>query len=67
MKNKFNEVINDILEKIDSLEYSDIEKNIIKTNIMMNLSFLCKDEKTFEHGVYALRREHEHQIQHRHC
>ena len=53
---EFDEVISDIIEKIDILKYDNVKKNIIKSNIMLNLLFFCKDETTFEKNVYILKK-----------
>ena len=54
--NTFDKVVSDILLKIGSLKYDDIDKNVIRTNIMINLFFFCKDESSFEknYGLIGL-------------
>ena len=60
MKEKFNEVTFDILKLIDKLDYEDMEKNIIKANIMMNISMICESEEKYDKNIYTLKKEQKH-------
>jgi len=55
MNDKFDEVVSDILEKIFSMKYEDKEKEIIRTNIMMNLYQMTRDDKIYEKNVQTLK------------
>ena len=55
MDTKFDEVVNDILDKIFTLKYDDVEKEIIRTNIMMNLYQMTRSTKVYEKNVQALK------------
>ena len=55
MDTKFDEVVNDILDKIFTLKYDDVEKDIIRTNIMMNLYQMTRSTKVYEKNVQALK------------
>ena len=48
MDTKFDEVVNDILDRIFTLKYDDVEKEIIRTNIMMNLYQMTRSTKVYE-------------------
>lgn len=55
MDEKFDEVVSDILEKIFNMKYEDKEKEIIRTNIMMNLYQMTRNEKTYDKNMQVLR------------
>ena len=55
MDNKFEKVVNDIIEMLANKKYEDKEMEIIKANILLNLYQLTKSEKTFEKGVQVLK------------
>ena len=55
MDTKFDEVVNDILDKIFTLKYDDVEKDIIRINIMMNLYQMTRSTKVYEKNVQALK------------
>ena len=55
MDTKFDEVVNDILDKIFSMKYDDKEKELIRTNIMMNLYQMTRNSVTYEKSVQTLR------------
>ena len=55
MDTKFDEVVNDILDRIFTLKYDDVEKEIIRTNIMMNLYHMTRSTKVYEKNVQTLK------------
>ena len=55
MDTKFDEVVSDILDKIFNMKYEDKEKEIIRTNIMMNLYQMTRSDKTYEKNVQVLK------------
>ena len=55
MDTKFDEVVNDILDRIFTLKYDDVEKEIIRTNIMMNLYQMTRSTKVYEKNVQTLK------------
>ena len=55
MEDKFDEVVSDILDKIFNMKYEDKEKEIIRTNIMMNLYQMTRSEKSYDKSVQVLR------------
>lgn len=55
MDTKFDEVVNDILDRLFELKYDDVEKEIIRTNIMMNLYQMTRSTKVYERNVQALK------------
>ena len=57
MKNtKFDEVKNDILKTILDTKYDDIDKEVIKLNIVYNLNFLFTDEDSYNKGINLLQK-----------
>ena len=57
---KYEEVIDDIINRINSLNYDDKEKNIIKTNIMLKLFCTSKAEINKKKNAYVYKRESLH-------
>ena len=55
MDKKFNEVASDILDKIFNMKYDDKDKEIIRTNIMMNLYQMTRSTKVYEKNVQTLK------------
>ncbi len=56
MDNKFNEVANDILDKIFNMKYDDKDKEIIRLNIMMNFYQMTRNDIEYEKNVKILKR-----------
>lgn len=56
MDNKFNEVANDILDKIFNMKYDDKDKEIIRLNIMMNFYQMTRNDVEYEKNVKILKR-----------
>ena len=55
MDTKFDEVVNDILDRLFKMKYDDVEKELIRTNIMMNLYQMTRSTKVYEKNVQALK------------
>ena len=55
MDTKFDEVVNDILDRLFKLKYDDVEKELIRTNILMNLYQMTRSTKVYERNVQALK------------
>ena len=55
MSQKFDDVVNDIIGMLNTKTYNDKEKELIKTNIMLNLFQMTKSEETFEKGIQVLK------------
>lgn len=55
MSQKFDDVVNDIISMLNTKTYNDKEKELIKTNIMLNLFQMTKSEETFEKGIQVLK------------
>ena len=55
MDTKFDEVVNDILDRLFKLKYDDVEKELIRTNILMNLYQMTRSTKVYERNVRALK------------
>ena len=56
MDKKFNEVANDILDKIFNMRYDDKDKEIIRLNIMMNFYQMTRSDIEYEKNVKVLKR-----------
>ena len=57
---KYEEVIDDIINRINSLNYDDKEKNIIKTNIMLKLFCTSKAEISSKKNAYVYKNKNLH-------
>ncbi|MBQ3475653.1 MAG: hypothetical protein IJH20_05745 [Bacilli bacterium] len=55
MSQKFDDVVNDIISMLNTKTYNDKEKELIKTNIMLNLFQMTRSEETFEKGIQVLK------------
>ncbi|MBR3117465.1 MAG: hypothetical protein IKF36_06330 [Bacilli bacterium] len=55
MSQKFDDVVNDIIGMLNTKTYNDKEKELIKTNIMLNLFQMTRSEETFEKGIQVLK------------
>lgn len=55
---KFSEVAKDIITSIDKLEYTDVEKKLICTDIMYNLYTMLENKEKYDSDIKVLQ---EHQ------
>ena len=55
MKTKFEEVTDDIIDRIFKISYEDKDKEMIKNIIMYNFYQMTRSEDTFEKSVQTLK------------
>ena len=55
MKTKFEEVTDDIIDRIFKISYEDKDKEMIKNIIMYNIYQMTRSEDTFEKSIQTLK------------
>jgi metal-dependent HD superfamily phosphatase/phosphodiesterase len=55
MKTKFEEVTDDIIDRIFKISYEDKDKEMIKSIIMYNIYQMTRSEDTFEKSIQTLK------------
>ena len=50
----FDEIVNDIVFSIDSLEFKSLEENLLKVDLLMNINRLLISEKEYKKNINIL-------------
>ena len=51
---KFDEVVTDIVMFIANLSYDDVEKEILRNELLLNLNVMCENYDSYLHALSVL-------------